>query len=1108
MKRSILLAVIWLCVGIGAAPVSAQLPQPRLHAIQPAGGQAGSEIELSLTSGDHLDEAHRLIFSHPGISVAVLKKEADRFYPETRPVSGRFKVEIARGVPPGNYEVRAVGYYGITNARTFVVGDGPEAVETEPNNTHKTATQVSVGTVVNGVCDETGFDYFRFEAGKGQRLIIDCAAQRIDSRADATLVLHDSSGRELKRSRDVVGRDPVIDFSVPADGQYVVAVYDFLYRGGARFPYRLTISAGPRIDWIDPPTAMAGAMGTFTLYGRNLPGGEILKGTEFQKLTMPVSIPADAGSNLVRGEVQVLMRPDEAALDLYTFWLAAPNGRSNPVRLLLGDEPLVRKGEPGKDGTQAITPPCRFVGRFGAGGAFDVLSFDAAKGDRYWIEIVSKRLSQPVDPLLVVQQMVTSESGEVQFKDVSQVDDQTVGLPDKRYSIISEDPAVLFTAPADGRYRILLRNQYGGSQAQAALYVLTVRPPKPDFRLLAMPVKTNPSGADNLTRPWTCAIHRGGAERIAVVAWRREGFNGEIQLEAKLLPEGIDADPAVIGEGSVMAEMVIRADEDAPAWGGFIDVVGRAQIGQERLTRTARGAEFVFEGPDDNTPGPWRLTRGMAMAVRHGTTPLPVSVQLVKEKTWKMLRGGKLQIPIRLVGADQLKGDLTLNRVGISGPAAGKIAIKAVTLNKEKPQAPVEVTVDPAAPLGTFSFAMAGPANFSYRRNPEAAQQAAADQKRIGELAGELNETAKLANEAVAQAETVLADARHAVQEQAKTHFAAQQMRIHVDRRTKQMLASAQQFNSAAEAAGKQATAQLAQARQSAQNAVQLKESADAASKRAGETTEAAAKIPAEQPQAKAAAEAEAEESRKRAEQARSLAEKGDAARELAEQAAGQSQELAEAAKTAADGAARQGQDLAAKAAAAAEALVKAEQVLAEGRTKLQQAETDLKPKMEAATKAKAEANQANEAKKGVDERVAKANETSKPADIKVSIPTVLVTLQIIEQPLSLKVDPAAAIVQVGGRVDLHVAVDRGFRFEEPINLELKLPEGASGLALAEATTIDKGHRTSKFAVSATDQATVGVHELSLHAKVRLFDRDFDISAPVHLMVMPAPVAP
>ena len=60
----------------------------------------------------------------------------------------------------------------------------------------------------------------------------------------------DQNGKKLERSRDHHGRDPMIDFTASADGEYFVGVHDFIYNGGADYPYTLTISSKPEIDFV------------------------------------------------------------------------------------------------------------------------------------------------------------------------------------------------------------------------------------------------------------------------------------------------------------------------------------------------------------------------------------------------------------------------------------------------------------------------------------------------------------------------------------------------------------------------------------------------------------------------------------------------------------------------------------------------------------------------------------------------------------------------------------------------------------------------------------------------------------------------------------------
>ena len=87
----------------------------------------------------------------------------------------------------------------------------------------------------------------------GERVTIECLAERLDSRLDATLALYDPSGREVRRVRDSHGRDPVLAFTAPADGEYVLAVYDFLYRGGNDYFYRVSLHHGPNLVYAFPP---------------------------------------------------------------------------------------------------------------------------------------------------------------------------------------------------------------------------------------------------------------------------------------------------------------------------------------------------------------------------------------------------------------------------------------------------------------------------------------------------------------------------------------------------------------------------------------------------------------------------------------------------------------------------------------------------------------------------------------------------------------------------------------------------------------------------------------------------------------------------------------
>ena len=156
----------------------AQLPQTRLYAVYPQGAQAGQTVDVTAANGVDLDELDRMTFSHPGIKAA-------------HKTGNAFAVTVAADVPPGVYEARVHGMYGTSNPRCFVVGALPEVLEVDANNTTETAQPVEIGSVVNGRSNRgADVDFYKIKGKKGQRLLIECQALRIDSKFQAELRIY------------------------------------------------------------------------------------------------------------------------------------------------------------------------------------------------------------------------------------------------------------------------------------------------------------------------------------------------------------------------------------------------------------------------------------------------------------------------------------------------------------------------------------------------------------------------------------------------------------------------------------------------------------------------------------------------------------------------------------------------------------------------------------------------------------------------------------------------------------------------------------------------------------------------------------------------------
>ncbi len=121
------------------------------------------------------------------------------------------------------------------------VDDLPQSEESEPNQVLATATSVALPVSAWGVLGEKGdVDHFVFEARQGETIVLDLAAQSLGSKLNAVLTLLDARGRVMSATNDFDGQsDPLIAFTAPADGRYVVRMGDLMLAGSAEHFYRL-----------------------------------------------------------------------------------------------------------------------------------------------------------------------------------------------------------------------------------------------------------------------------------------------------------------------------------------------------------------------------------------------------------------------------------------------------------------------------------------------------------------------------------------------------------------------------------------------------------------------------------------------------------------------------------------------------------------------------------------------------------------------------------------------------------------------------------------------------------------------------------------------------
>ena len=715
---------LWATAAAGQQPnLGSALPNPRLTTVMPAGGQLGKVVEVTFTGTD-LEDPEALLFSHPGFKAEPVKspappgdpKKAPPKIPPPLPPITKFKVTIAPDTPLGIHDVRFVGKWGVSNPRAFVVGDLAEVLEKEPNNEVEQAQRVELNTTVNGVVSTpTDVDYFVFAGKKGQRVVVSCLASSVDSRLQPGLELYDKAGRLLAFNRLYNGTDALVDLTLPEDGDYWVRLCEFTYLlGNAEYFYRLSISTAPWIDAIYPPMVEPGKTARLTVYGRNLPGGQpdptaVVDGRFLEKLVVSVNPSADPAA-LQRLAYLGHVPPAAAELDGFEYRLRNASGVSNPYLLTYARAPVIleKEAHDTPETAQEVTVPCEIAGRVEKKRDRDWYSFNAKKGETYWIDVLSARLGAPTDMYYLVRNPANKGV-------ITEQDDNPDILHRFKFFTRHEDPGPFrFAAPADGKYQLLVASRDADLRAgPRQLYRVRITPDQPDFRLFVMP-------PDDF-RPDSGQLFKGGEQFFTVMAWRFEGFNGPITVSAEGLPPGVTCPPQVMAPNLRQVPLVISAAPTAAPGVFDLKAKGTATVNGQPVVREARPATITWAvPPQQGIPAVSRLDRAALVAVRE-QAPFRVTAALGKAT---VLQGEKPNLTLKLARLwPDFKGQVQLIAMDLPPNLLTVNNNQPVTIPAGKDDAKVPVDAKPTLPPGTYTIALRATTQIAYNKDPMAKQK-------------------------------------------------------------------------------------------------------------------------------------------------------------------------------------------------------------------------------------------------------------------------------------------------------------------------------------------------------------------------------------------------
>lgn len=533
---------------IATLAVAAQAqPAPKLTAISPEWIQRGTTIEVTLT-GENLGDVTQILFNGeagltatnvpaaapaPKSSVLVESTGGGITRAEPREPKRDEKKLVLRVTAPADAslsarELRVVAPGGVSNPLNLNVGQWPEIARRGSNTTLADAQPVELPAVISGaVTGGAQTNHYKFKARKGEEFVFEVEAARRGSPLDSSLMVLDAAGKELARNEDAIGLDSLLFFTAPADGEFVVALRDFRFRGGNEYSYRLTAGPVPYVEALFPFGGQRGKTAEIEVTGRNLDG--------------TTKLALDIAPNAPRSqEIRV----------------KTPRGFSNLIPFNVTEFKETMEAEPNNESAQAqsIAVPLIVNGRIGAAGDVDRFKFKSDKDQKLTLDVAAGRFGSKLDALLVV----TDTNGAVLVQN-----DDAAGT----------DARIELDAKKDTEYLLALRDltDRGGERFG---YRLGIRPPT---------AGAGPSFSAQFLSD-TTRLHRDGVTKIRCEVTRAGGFDGPVRFTVEDLPSGVFAEPLVIPNAPHSGLLLLTATKDATIGSFPIRMSASGVIGGKNVT--------------------------------------------------------------------------------------------------------------------------------------------------------------------------------------------------------------------------------------------------------------------------------------------------------------------------------------------------------------------------------------------------------------------------------------------------------------------------------------------------------------------------------------------
>lgn len=609
-------------------PLQAQ-QVPSIGYVHPAGGQAGTVVEAKLGGYDWTPDMQ--IFSlDPRVKLEVLGPPGEVIVPEPpywfgkkgrgtalpMPRETPVRFTLPADLPTGPIYWQAANANGATVRGVFYVGSIPEILETPRRKGDEVQTVPSLPVVISGQVKKIEeVDRYRFRAPHSGPVTCQLFAKRLKSQLRAIVEIRDSMGQVVIDMADTEHRDPSLTFAARQGEEYTVSLYDLDFRGDRSLTYRLEITPQPQIVAALPATGKRGETRAVTFIGRGIATGV----GALEKLTRNVTFPADP------------------KLTEWDFPVETPHGKI-PFRMSVSDQDESLEPETTVLDQRVLKVPGGVTGTLLERYGEDRYVFDAEMGKPLWVAATAPSNEASLDLSVTIldtkDQMVMTN------------DD----LPG------TTDAGVLFTPAATGRYQLVVSDASGRSGTLAAVYYISLAPPKPSFEVKL---------------PEQLAVPLGTKVALTVTIERREGFADPVKVTLSGLPPGMTAPADLIvakGAGDVKVELTSAAD--SPAIASFVNVTATSDINGHSVMKTTLPVlvsvtmkpPFTIEGEgkDDVTKWPRGTTFPARVMVERDVSfngEIRLEMAGFNDRHRQGIRGPEMRVP---PGAKQVTYPVTL----------------------------------------------------------------------------------------------------------------------------------------------------------------------------------------------------------------------------------------------------------------------------------------------------------------------------------------------------------------------------------------------------------------------------------------------------------------